>query len=424
MQQFFLFFLVMICTKLDAQVMTEEINNNNIKTVKLNIKNNQSGYPIISLGTVEGLDLQFDDLDDNIKNYYYTFQLCNADWQPAILSSFDYIKGFSQQRISQYRVSSISKTNYVHYSASLPDRNCVPSKSGNYILKVFLNGDQNKIVFTKRFLVVDQFVDVSAQLQQPYDPALFRTHQKVNFTVSKKRMNIVNPQQQLKVTILQNYRWDNAAENLQPTFIKPDYFEFNPEQDAIFASGKEYRWIDLRSFRFRSDRVDSTDLNVIPFSVVAKPDPERTNFRYLFYADRNGFYEISSTDNVNALWQGDYAKVKFVFVPTNNQPYPNKKVYIAGEFTGYKQIPEFEMDYVAEKGVYEKEILLKQGYYSYTYLTRENNKAKPIVEDTEGNYWETENDYTVLVYYRDLSGRHDQLVAVRSINSRLNRNNF
>ncbi len=406
-----------------AQQMNEEVYNENVKTIQLYLKNNQAGYPIISLGSLEAMELRFDDLDDNVKNYYYTYQLCNSDWTPTMLSSFDYIKGFAQQRLNQYRVSSVSKTNYVHYSASLPDKNAVPSKSGNYILKVFLNGNQNDLVFTKRFLVVDNFVDVTAQLQQPFDPALFRTHQKLNFTVSKKKLNVINPQQQVKVTLLQNFRWDNAAQNLQPTFIKPDFFEFNPEQDAVFPGGKEYRWVDLRSFRFKSDRIDSNNLTTTPFEITLKPDPERTKFTYLFYADRNGFYEVSSTDLINPFWQGDYANVKFTFVPTGNQPYANKKLYIAGAFSNYEMDEKYEMEYNAEKGIYEKELYLKQGYYTYTYLTKENNKkqAQPTVADTEGNYWETENDYTVLVYYRDISGRHDQLVAVKTINSRSGR---
>src|SRR3982750_3431700 len=110
----------------------------NIHSVKLYLVGNQLGYPIISLGNSEALELHFDDMDGRVKNYFYTFQLCKADWTAADLSTFDYLKGFSQVRLNQYRVSSISQSKYVHYQATLPDRNCVPSRSGNYLLKVFL----------------------------------------------------------------------------------------------------------------------------------------------------------------------------------------------------------------------------------------------------------------------------------------------
>src|SRR5689334_6928978 len=109
-----------------------------IKSIQLFPSGNQIRYPMISLGSVGQLELHFDDLDANVKNYSYTFQLCNADWTPALLSQFDYIRGFSQQRISTYRVSTVAFTRYTHYQAMVPDRNCMPSRSGNYILKVFL----------------------------------------------------------------------------------------------------------------------------------------------------------------------------------------------------------------------------------------------------------------------------------------------
>ncbi len=402
--------------------LPDEIYHKNIRTVKLFSKNNQLSYPIISLGAIEQLELHFDDMDGYAKSYSYTFQLCDADWKPnPYLGPFDFIKGFSQQRLNQYRVSSIATEEYVHYQAAIPDKNCMPSKSGNYILKVFLNGDTSKLAFTKRMLVVDQRADIGAQIQQPFSAQFFKTHQKVQLVVNKSKLDILNPQQQVKTVILQNFRWDNTVRTIQPTFIKQYTLEYNTENDALFPGGKEFRWIDLRSFRFKSDRIDSNDLTQKPFYIVAVPDAERTTQRYLFFRDLNGFYEITTTDLINPWWQGDYAKVKFTFVPTNNQPYPSKEVFIAGEFTGYKIDNTSKMEYNATLGVYEKELILKQGYYSYTYVTKDVNSNVPTVEQTDGNYWETENDYTILVYYRSLSGRHDELVGYTTVNSRMNR---
>lgn len=392
----------------------------NIHSVKLFTINNQSGYPIITLGSLNELELHFDDLDGYVKNYSYTFQLCNADWTIPNLSQFDFIRGFSQTRLNQYRQSSISKVKYVHYQATLPDRNCMPSKSGNYLLKVFLNGDTSKLAFTKKILVVDQKAGVGGQIQQPFSSEYFRTHQKVQFVVDRSKIDLISPQQ-VKVVILQNFRWDNAKTDVKPTFIKGTTLEFNTENDALFPGGKEYRWIDLRSFRFASDRVDKNDLTTNPFTITAKPDAERSKMRYFFFRDANGFYEISTTDLINPWWQGDYAKVKFTFVPEGNQPYPDKQVYIAGEMTGYKYNDSTRMEYIAEKGVYEKELLLKQGYYSYTYVTKEARSNVASVEQTDGNYLDTENAYTILVYYRSISGRHDELIGAATINSVNNR---
>jgi hypothetical protein len=221
--------------------------------------------------------------------------------------------------------------------------------------------------------------------------------------------------------ILQNFRWDNTAKTIQPSFIKQQTLEYNSENDAVFPGGKEFRWIDLRSFRFKSERIDSNDLTQKPFYIVAVPDRERASQRYLFFRDLNGFYEVTTTDLINPWWQSDYAKVRFTFVPAGNQPYPDKEVFLAGEFTGYKLNDDSKMEYNAALGVYQKEMILKQGYYSYTYVTKGINEKTPSVEQTDGNLWETENDYTILLYYRSLTGRHDELVGVTTVNSRLSR---
>ncbi len=196
----------------------------------------------------------------------------------------------------------------------------MPVKSGNYLLKVFLNGDTSKLAFTQRVLVLENIVPIAARITQPFNQEYFRTHQKIQFSIDKAKLNIINPQQQLKVVVLQNYRWDNAVTGRQPLFMRGNMYEYNGEMDFIFPAGKEFRWADLRSFRFQSERVEGANLNVLPFEVYLKPDVERSRLTYMFYQDLNGFFQISATDVNNPWWQGDYAHVQFTFIPENNQP--------------------------------------------------------------------------------------------------------
>jgi hypothetical protein len=195
--------------------------------------------------------------------------------------------------------------------------------------------------------------------------------------------------------------------------------EFNTENDAIFPAGKEFRWADLRSFRFRGAHVAKTEYDRDKTNVFIEPDGERSTQRYVNFRDLNGRFLIESTDTDNPWWQGDYANVHFTFVPNDNQPYPNKKVYLVGELNQYNSNDTAAMNYNAPLGVYEKTMFLKQGFYSYTYVTRDasGRNARVTAEQTDGNHWETENDYTVLIYYRSLAGRHDELVGVANINS-------
>ena len=398
----------------------------NIKGIKFFQYGNQLSYPIIPLGSVNSIELHFDDLTGNVKNYSYTYQLCDANWQPVDLSEMDYIQGFLQNRLLQYRASSIAKIKYVHYQTMLPDKNSMPSKSGNYLLKVFLNGDTSRLAFTRRMMVLDNKVPIGIKVVQPFNSQVIRTHQKVQFTIDVSKLSIFNREQQLKVVVLQNYRWDNAVTGIQPVFMRGNQYEYNGEQDCVFPAGREYRWADLRSFRYQSERIDHIDKFNTPVDVYLRPDPERTQERFLSIADLDGFFEVNCTDANNPWWQGDYGNVHFTFYPGNNQPFPGKDVYIMGEMTANLLNDSTKMEYNAEKGVYEKILLLKQGYYNYNYVTKDiknkKNKAETVL--TEGDYWETENTYTVLVYYKSLAGRSDELLGAITINSRTGRFGF
>ncbi|HVM89728.1 MAG TPA: DUF5103 domain-containing protein [Puia sp.] len=417
-KSFLLTILLFFCFAGDAQ-MTDTVFMPNIKTPQLFVYGNQLAYPVMNLNSSDKLELHFDDLDADVKNYYYTFQLCNADWTPAVISEFDFIKGFTQIRISEYRFSSISLTKYTHYQAILPDQNCVPTRSGNYLLKIFLNGDTSQLAFTRRFLIVENAVNIGVQLQQPLDPAFSHTHQKLQINVNTRAMNVSNPLQQIKITVLQNYRWDNAIANIQPTFYSGNSLQYNRDDDFIFPGGREWRWIDLQSFRYQSERVAHAVYNNNSTEIFAKPDLPRNSLPVFYYKDYNGFFFIQTTESINPYWQTDYATVHFSFVPPGNQPYAGKDVYIIAKFTDYKFTDSTRMKFNNEKGVYEVSAFLKQGYYNYSYITidKDDPKQIPSFDLTEGSYLETENDYVVLIYFRELGGRADQLAGLVKMNT-------
>ena len=406
--------------KLCAQRNPDSTYMPNIHGIKFFQYGNQLGYPIMTLGSTTSLELHFDDLDPKIKNYSYTYQLCDADWNVLDLNPLDYIQGFTQNRLNQYRTSSISLTRYIHYQALLPDKSCVPTKSGNYLLKVFLNGDTSKLAFTRRMLVLDNRLTVAVRIAQPYNSQLMRTHQKVQFSIDIGKLNILNPQQQLKVVVLQNYRWNNAVTGMQPQFMRSNIYEYNGERDFLFEAGKEYRWVDLQSFRYQSPRIESINKTVMPMNVYVRPDGQRSQERFLMVQDYNGAYYVQGSDVNNAWWQGEYGRVHFTFVPNNRQSFAGKDIYIMGEMTANALNDSTRLTFNETKGVYEISLLLKQGFYNYTYVTKdeENKNAKPETAITDGDYWETENNYTVLVYYRSLGNRYDELLGMATINSK------
>ncbi len=402
-------------------ISPDHVYYSNIRSVKLNQAGDQLSYPIITLNGSEKLELSFDDMDNDVKNYFYTYVLCNADWTPAQINQVEYLRGFSENRIQDYRFSSIALQKYTHYTVQLPNQNCTPTRSGNYLLKVYLDSDTSQLVITRRMLVIGNKASVSGFIQQPVTPKIFRTHQKINFAVNTAGLNIVNPFDQMKVVILQNYRWDNAIKFPRPLFIKGTVLEYNWEVDAVMPAGKEWRWIDLRSFRLQTERVRTTEYAKDHTDVYAMPDLERGNKMYQFIKDINGLYYLATLDDYNPFFEGDYATVHFNFpVP---EPYAGYSMYIIGELTNYECDDNSRMVYNPASRAYEGSLFLKQGFYNYQYALVDDTRmgSKPSTELTEGNWWEAENNYTILVYYRALGGRADELVTTTTLNSILSR---
>ncbi len=420
---FICIFLLGIQTLSFGQRQPDEVYMQQIKTVKFSKYGDPTSYPIMVLSSADQLELRFDDMDGGVKNFYYTLQLCNADWTPAQLSYFDYVKGYSQVRINTYRVSSISMTKYTHYQAVIPDRNCIPTKSGNYLLRVFLNGDTSKIAFTRRFLVVEPKLDMGIQVTQPFSQMYFQTHHRLQVQISTKNFDIRYPQQQVKVFVLQNYRWDNDIVLTSPTFIRQDLLMYSNETEMVMPAGKEFRWLNLRSFRLLGDRISKQENTDSSYNVFVKEDQPRISKQYYFYRDLNGRFMNETIENINPYWNADYGKVHFTFNPSGGMPLKSD-VFIFGELSNYGKDPSALMKFNKEKGVYETDMFLKQGYYDYQYAIKDNNAGKTFFNTTpiEQDAWETENTYLVLVYFRQLGGRYDELIALRQVGSQFNRN--
>jgi hypothetical protein len=203
-----------------------------------------------------------------------------------------------------------------------------------------------------------------------------------------------------------------------PSFYSGTNFVYNSDDVPVFQGGNQWRWIDLQSFRFQSDRIAHVDYLKNGTVIQVKPDKDRTGSPYYFFADNNGGYFIQTTDLIDVNFQGDYGRVRFAFIPPDNLPFEGKDLYLIGEFTGYKLNEASRMVFNSKSGAYEGSALLKMGYYNYAYVTvNTGGGGSPSFEFTEGNHFETENNYAILVYYRTLGGRSDQLVGIYSANT-------
>lgn len=410
----FLFFVGQI----QAQYNPDQIFDSAIHTVQIHPIGQPLALPIISLNNGNALEISFDDFNANYQDYFYTVELVDSNWMPIQMNDFDYIRGFNQNKITKYVVSNIALQRYFHYQFTFPNSNVMPKLSGNYILKVYKEGDKSKQVFTRRFFVVEQLATVNASVVEPFDGDISKTHQRIKASVDTK--NIPNFQNNLlTLKVVQNFRYNDAKTTAIPSFMRNTYLEFNNEVELVFPAGKEARWLDIQSLQLRSDRVAEINNKVGITQMMVKPDGSRSNLLYNPFRDLNGGFLIMNTESLQSEFQNDYAKVLFTYVPKDNIPYLDQKLYLSGALTNNVLDQNAEMQFDVKKGTYQKTLLLKQGYYSYYYILRDRNDPNDLDDytETEGNHFETENNYTILVYYHAPGARNNQLVGFATVNS-------
>lgn len=405
-----------ITSPLQAQV--DKILDANIQTVLVYPKGKPLALPVMRLNSQDELLFQFDDLTAQYQQYYFTIELMDIYWQPVALNPFDYIRGLTQNNIRDYTISSIAQQAYYHYSFNFPTTSCRPIKSGNYLMKVFRQGKLNELVFSKRFFVVEQEVPVTASIQEPFDAAISKSHQKIQVALDLKKVQLVQPEL-LHVAVLQNTRYNDMLVSNAPSFIRGNQMEYNADRDFVFPAGKEARWLDLQNLRFKTDRIAQIQQLGYISNIILKPDQSRASIPYFTFRDLNGQFIISNTEGIINESQNDYAKVLFTYRTNNGLPYQGQSLFLAGALTGNLLDANAAMQWNPLQGQYEKWLNLKQGYYSYNYILRSEKNPDPLNDFrwTEGDHWETENGYTIFVYYRAAGSRYDQIIGFSSLNS-------
>ena len=408
--------LYFLTSPLLAQV--DKIMDANIQTVLIFPKGKPLALPVIGLNTQDELLIQFDDLSANYQQYYYTIELMDMHMQPVALNPFDYTRGLTQNNIRDYTISSIAQQSYYHYSFTFPTASCRPTKSGNYLMKVYRKGRPNELVFTKRFFVVEQEAPIIASIQEPFDETMSKSHQKIQLQLDVKKIQLLQPEL-LHVAVLQNTRYNDMLMSNAPSFIRGNQLEYNADRDFVFPAGKESRWLDLQNLRFKTERIAAIQQLGYGSRIILKLDQSRAMLPYFTFRDLNGQFMISNTELIRSEDQNDYAQVFFTYLPINGQPFQEKSLYIAGALTGNALDTNALMQWNSASKQYEKWLNLKQGYYSYNYILRDNQSPNPLHDFkwTEGDHWETENSYTIFVYYRAPGSRYDQIIGYSSLNS-------
>ncbi|MEY4085273.1 MAG: hypothetical protein RL074_1060 [Bacteroidota bacterium] len=398
-----LFFLAV--TFASAQVEKEVVAPYNIKTVSF-VQNNQNTVPIFQLG--DSFQLQFDDLFGNDASYFYEIIHCDYNWNPSDLQKREYLQGFDNQRIQESSSSFNTLQIYTHYKLSFPNATTQLKISGNYILKI-LNEDK-EVVFSRKFILYEDVVSVPIQVKRARTLSNLDSKQNVEFTIKSNVINFQNPLKNIKTVLLQNGKFQTAITNIPPQYTIGNDLVYKYDTQTQFWAGNEFLYFDNKEIRVASNNISRIDSQKEIYNSYLFTNEARANSNYYNWQDVNGNFVVRKLFAENSDIEADYSWIYFsLSAPTFRSA--DGSIYVTGMFNNYALTQENKMEYNSEKGIYEKAILIKQGFTNYEYLAVNPNGTIDQENAIDGNFYQTENEYTVLVYYRENTDRYDHVIG-------------
>lgn len=387
-----------------AQPVMEVAPPYNIQTVTF-LVNNQNSIPLFAMG--DSFKLQFDDLFGNEANYYYQLVHCDYDWSPSQLSRNEFLGGFDDQRIQDYTNSFNTLQIYSHYNLQIPNKNTRLLVSGNYVIKI-LNEDRD-IVFSRRFIVYENLVSVPMQVKRARSVQDIEYKQNIDFSVKSPNILFQNPNQNVKILLLQNGQLSTGLTDIKPMYTLANDLIYKYDVETQFWGGNEFRYFENKDIRAATNNVAKIDSNGGIYNAHLYVDNARTETPYTYNPDINGNFLIKNIGSERNEVEADYA---WVFFTLSAPAYFGKKdIYINGQFNNYALLASNKMEYNAEKAVYEKAIMIKQGFTNYQYVIADKNGTIDNENSLDGNHYQTENDYFAVVYYKENNQRYYRVVG-------------
>ncbi len=398
-------------------IFNNKAYTDNFKSIQAFPEGNPLGYPIAGLGSGEVLEFHFDEMTTDLNNYQYAALHCTHDWHLSDLDATEYLQGFPTQSITEFEASFNTQVEYVHHRFSFPNDMMKPRFSGNYLVVVFSGNDvsdQSTWLITYRAVVYEQMVSVAAHANGTSMIADRFKKQDMDININYENFQIIDPMRDVNVTLIQNMDWSSSINNLKPQFIQNNNltYDYNMGENT-FWGGAEYRNFEMKSLQYSSIEVEHIQREEDGYNAYLRPDLPEGKRAYSTQTDINGNYLVRNDLADDSHLESEYVWVHFAL---EMKEIPEISIFLEGRFQQFSSAP-VPCIYNSELGVYSCKVLLKQGYYNYRFVEKNNYSKEVSLSYTEGNYSSTENDYHAIVYMYDRNQGCDRVIAVQADNS-------
>ena len=388
-------------------IFSQSINPDNVKSISFQ-KQNENKFSNIFVGTInEKFSLSFDILSGLEHDLYYVIEHCDFNWEKSQLIKSEYIQGFDDVKIDNYSSSFNTYQIYTNYNISFPNSNTSFKKSGNYIIKIIDEyGDE---IFRRKFILYENLVTVQTEIKRSREIEFINEKQVVNFEINPINIQLNNPGKTVKVKVFKNNELNYSVDNIKPQYNMGRKLIYKYDKELSFWGGNEYLFFENKFVRNTSINIRGFDLEDI-YSNFLFEDFSRKNRKYTYNPDINGGFLFNVNNSSNAEFEADYVNIHFYLQKPQAFDLENK-IYVVGDFNNYQISDEYLMEYNSRYNLFELVLKLKQGFYNYKYIAV-NQEKKIIHGEISGNFDETENEYNVIVYYRNYGERFDRVVGV------------
>ena len=407
--------LSVLAACLSSYGLTDTMNgifNERVRTVTVRAADDFFAPPVVLLGGRDRLDISFDVLHEDRDYLRYRVVRCDANWQPSKIAESEWLHGFNESVIEDYRFSEVTTVHYVHYSFQFPNGDIDPTMSGNYLIQVYGEDDPEDVWFQQRVMISEQSAPISATVTSHTDVDYNQSHQQLSVAVDVERAGVGDPFNDLKVMIAQNGRGDNEVAMRQPLRMSGRTVIYEHQRPLIFEAGNEYRRFEVSNVNYPGMNVEQIGYFEPYYHFKLYEDSSRAGEPYSYDQTQSGRFVVREYNSGDSDVEADYVVVHFTL---DYPELPGTMIFLDGDFTQRRFDQGSQMLYNPATGRYEKAVLLKQGHYNYQYLAVPPGAKSGKTDVIEGDKYQTVNEYLIKVYARGPLDRTDRLIGVKRV---------